>query len=100
MSWARESTPDAAFIQDRRGIIRSADATSSLSPQVFFSASFLELLEQSLAIIFSYKRPLVVNRKAADLVAMRRLRKMADGSRRGAELLEQDAKSLFCFCRR
>jgi len=67
-------------------------------PQVFLAASFLELLEQSLAIIFSYKRPLVVNRKAADLVALRRLRKMADGSRRGAELLEQVAERLFCFC--
>jgi hypothetical protein len=69
-------------MQDRRGRIRSADATSSLSPQVFFSASFLELLEQSLAIILAHQRPLVVNRKAADLVALRRLRKMADGSRR------------------
>jgi len=69
-------------------------------PELFLSASFLELLEQSLAIIFSYERPLIVNRKAADLVALGWLRKMADGSRRGAELLEQVAESLFCFCRR
>lgn len=67
-------------------------------PELFLSASFLELLEQSLAIILAHQRPLVVNRKAADLVALRRLRKMADGSRRGAELLEQVAESLFCFC--
>ena len=78
----------------------TAYATSSLCPQVFFPASFLELLEQSLAVVLAHKRPLVVNRKAADLVTLRRLREMADGSRRGAELFEQVAERLFCFCRR
>ena len=97
MSWARESTPDAAFMQDRRGIIRSADATSSLSPQVFFSASFLELLEQSLAIIFSYERPLVVNRKAADLVLLRRFWKVTDCPCRRSEFLKQGTKLVLCF---
>ena len=41
-------------------------------PKPFFPASFLELLEQSLAVILAHQRPLVVNRKAADLAALRR----------------------------
>lgn len=68
-------------------------------PHVFLPASFLERLELFLAKAFPDECFLVENRKAADLLELGRLRKMADGSRRGAEFLEQVAESLFCFCR-
>ena len=43
-------------MQDRRGKIRRADATSSvLVPEAFYPGRFLELLEQFLAVIFTQK---------------------------------------------
>ena len=54
----------------------------SLDPELFLSASFLELLNQLFAVVFAHERPLVINREPADLLALWGLRKMADGSRR------------------
>ena len=51
-------------------------------PEAFFLGRFLELLNQLLAVVFTHQRPLVINREPADLLALRGLRKMADGSRR------------------
>ena len=86
-------------MQDRRGEIGSADATSSISPKVFLFASFLELSNQLLAEVLAHESAPVEDREAAYLAALGRFGEMADSSRRGTELLEQGAELFLCFCR-
>ena len=69
-------------MQDRRGEIGSADATSSISPKVFLFASFLELSNQLLAVVLAqgaspqlrplWREPPVEDREAAYLAALGR----------------------------
>ncbi len=86
-------------MQDRRGEIGSADATSSISPKVFLFASFLELSNQLLAEVLARESALVEDREAPYLSALGLFGEMADSSRRGTELLEQGAERFLCFCR-
>ena len=72
-------------MQDRRGEIGSADATSSISPKVFLFASFLELSNQLLAEVLTHESAPVEDREAAYHAALGRLGEMADSSRRRAE---------------
>lgn len=81
-------------MQDRRGEIGSADATSSISPKVFLFASFLELSNQLLAEVLAHESASVEDREAAYLAALGRFGEMADSSRRGRSCLNK-ARSSF-----
>ena len=64
-----------------------------------FPGGDFKFFEQLLAEVLAHESAPVEDREAAYLAALGRFGEMADGSRRGTELLEQGAERFLCFCR-